>query len=74
MLTKKDLAAIEIIVGAVVSSSVDSAESRIIKTLRNEMSQNTQELIELITTGFNISQDHEVQISRIEKKVFHNAI
>ena len=82
MLTKKDLAAIKCLVGAsvnasvgtIVESSVTKATNAIISTLRAEMKQNTDDLVELITTGFNISSDHETRITRIEKKLFHNTI
>jgi hypothetical protein len=60
MLTKKDLADI----GALIGSS----GSRVITTLRAEMKQNTQELIDLITAGFNISADHEIRIANLERK------
>lgn len=68
MLTKKDLTAIKTIIDASIGSAINSSESRVITTLRAEMKQNTQELIELITAGFNISADHEMRIANLERK------
>lgn len=69
MLTKRDLLAIQ----NIVDGSVSTSEKRLEVKLMEAMGKNTQDLIDLISVGFHMTDNLDARVSHLEKKVFPNA-
>ncbi|MFZ2206599.1 MAG: hypothetical protein WA061_04825 [Microgenomates group bacterium] len=70
MLTKRDLLAIQ----QIVDGSVSTSEKRLEVKLMEAMGKNTQDLIDLISVGFHMTDNLDARVSHLEKKVFPNAL
>jgi len=72
MLTKKDLLAIQAIIDVSVSTHISTAISTSEKRLINAMGKNTQDLIDLISVGFHMTDNLDARVTHLEKAIFPN--